>query len=125
MSDNAAKVSQTFNFEMANRDIQSIIRESSNPENGNEVTGEERPVVSPQVKDLANKNQEDDFINGLIAGLNDGGLDDAGLNDAGVNDMIQEVKEFNTKKIGSKTKDKMQEIIGWISAIIATAYVFL
>ena len=118
MLDNASEVAQIINIEMANKDTQSIIKKSSNPENGNEVAGEERAVVSPQVKDLANKNQDDDFINGLIAGLED---------------MVQEPKKSETKeiekkvqkKIEKKAKDKAQEVMGWISAIIATAYVFL
>jgi len=111
MSDNVARVPQAINIEMADRTAQPIITgKGSNPENGNGVTDEQRAVVSPQVKDLANKNPDDDFINGLIAGLDD---------------MTQGAKESKTKKIEKKTKDKVKEAIEWVAVIADIAYVFL
>lgn len=117
MSNNVAEVPKTIDIEIPDGTQQPMIKESLKPETSmnrdttrhrNGVKEEEQAIASPKVQDAANEKAEDDFINGLIAGLDD---------------MTQETKESKTKKIEKRTGEKIQEIIDWVSAILSTAYV--
>lgn len=111
MADNVA--SPAVNIEMNSMSNRTTSKENLKQENNINGNGVKTAIApTPQIKDTPNENQAgDDFINGLIAGLDD---------------MItHDIKEADTKRIEKKTGSKIQEVIDWISSGVAIVYVIV